>query len=216
MKLTPSEQHLIDFAREQFGEYLSQFLLTGLGEDKLGQRGRFTIAYNGDDNARLKRQVQVITHEPLDGSSLLPRRRDPLVLLALLHLLPNGDQASPNSLEYKQEDVLSLLGWKDTKKARREIDEAVRRYFLLTFKWKMNKHELARRKLSYSTSSEGLISENNIVNEEDADSVQRKRVFNRVVFNDYFMEQLRGRSLFGIDWKGVRSVLLKFPSRQSA
>jgi hypothetical protein len=216
MKLTSTEQYLLDFARVQFGEHLSQFLLAGLGEGNLGQRERFTITYEGDDNAALKRQVQVITHEPLDGSSLLPQRRDPLVLLALLHLLFNGEQASPNSLEYKQEDVLSLLGWKDTKKARTEIDEAVRRYFLLNFKWKMNKRELARRKLSFYTSSEGLISENNIVNEEDADSGQIKRVSNRVVFNEHFIEHLRGRSSFGVDWRTARSVVLKFPSRQSA
>jgi hypothetical protein len=214
IKLSNSERSLLSFARAEFGEHLTQFLLAGLGEEKVGQRWRFTITYADSNGPTLKRLVQVITHEPMDGSSLLPCGRDPLVLLALLHLLLNSDHASSNSLEYRQEDVLSILGWRDTRKARREIDEAIKRYFMLSYKWKMNKSEMARQRLSFYTSNEGLISESNFLNEEDANAGQMKRIFNRVVFNEHFIEQLLNQSLFGIDWSNVRSVSLKFPSRK--
>lgn len=213
MRLSASEQHLLDFSREQFGERLSQFLLAGLGEEPTGQRWRFTITYASDGHAWLKRRVEVITHEPLDGSSCLPRGRDPLVLAALLHLLLTGGQASSNTLSYELGNVLSLLGWKDTQEVGGEIDEAIRRYFMLTYKWKMNKSELARRKLRFYTADESLISETNLLSEEDAGG-RMKRVASRIVFNEHFIERLLSRLLFGINWDNVRSVSHQFPSRK--
>src|SRR5438128_39142 len=94
MRLTARERRLVAFAQEQFGERLCTFLLAGLGEEGAGQRWRFVINYVGEDTSLLSRRVQVITYEPEDGSSYLPRRRDPLVLLALLHLLRNSEELS--------------------------------------------------------------------------------------------------------------------------
>jgi hypothetical protein len=205
MELSAPEQRLLDFSRERFGEHLSQFLLSGLGEEPTGQRWRFTINYAGDESAALKRQVEVITHKPLDGSSSLPRGRDPLVLAVLLHLLLTGSQASSTVLSYEHEEVLSLLGWKDTRKACGAIDEAVQRYFKITYKWGMNKTELARQKLRFYTCDENLLSETYILSEEDAGG-RIKRVVSRIVFNERFIERLLNRSLFGIDWDSVRSV----------
>jgi hypothetical protein len=199
IKLSAPEKRLLDFAREQFGEHLSQFLLSGLGEEIAGQRWRFAITFTDGESAVLKRQVEAITYEPLDGSTFLPRGRDPLVLAALLHLLLNGDQAAPNTLRYERADVLSLLRWKDSKKARREIHEAEERYFRLTYKWQMNKSELAAAKLNFYTANETMLSEYTSINTEDRKSA-------RVVFNKHFIEHLLGRSLFGIDWNRVQSI----------
>lgn len=164
MKLSGPEQRLLDFAHGQFGGHLTLFLLAGLGEEAVGQRGRFTITYTSGKSASLKRHVEVITYEPADGSSYLPRGRNPLVLLALLYLLMNAEQGSLNILRYEQEDMLSLLGWKDTLKARWEVDEAVKRYFLLTYQWKMNKDELLRERLTFYTANEALSELNALVN----------------------------------------------------
>jgi hypothetical protein len=202
MKLSVSEQRLLDFAREQFGEHLSQFLLAGLGEEQVGQRGRFTITYASGENVALKRHVEVITYEPEDGSSSLPCGRNPLVLIALLHLLMTSNQGALNMLRYEQEQVLSLLGWKETRKARQEIDEAVKRYFLLTYQWKMNKSELQRERLTLYTVNEALISAHESISTEDGK-------LSRIVFNEHFIEHLLSRSLFGIYWNSVRSVVLK-------
>jgi hypothetical protein len=199
MNLSVPEQRLLDFTREQFGEQLSQFLLAGLGEENIGQRGRFDITYASSENAILKRHVEVITYEPIDGSSYLPCGRHPLVLIALLHLLMNSNQGSLNTLRYQQAEVLSLLGWEDTQKARREIDEAVERYFKLTYIWKMNKSELADAKLNFFTANEAMFSEYESIETEDGKST-------RIVFNEHFIEQLLSRSLFDIDWNNARKI----------
>src|SRR5436309_1958769 len=91
--LSRPERRLLRFALDTFGEPLSRFLLAGLGEEKVGRRWRFTITYVDDEGAKLKWRVQVITYEPEDGSSCLPRGRDPLVLLALLRLSWRKGQA---------------------------------------------------------------------------------------------------------------------------
>lgn len=206
MKLSANEQRLLNFAREEFGERLTDFLLSGMGEDAVAQSWLFTITYAGD-NSLLKRRVEVITYEPEDGSSYLPRGRHPMVLLAILRLMYGRDNEPPNSLRYKQEDILSLLGRTDTRKARKEIDEAVKRYFLLVYKWTMSKEELAGNSLSYYTSQESLLSEHMIVDEGAGES-------NRLVFNANFTERLLRRSLFGIDWNNVRSILRQSPFKK--
>ena len=206
MKLSVPEQRLLAFARETFGERLTEFLTAGLGEDVTSQRWRFRISYAGGEGATLKRRLEVITYEPTDGSSYLPRRRDPLVLIALLRLLLEGDHISSNLLRYKQEDVLSLLGRKDSPKAREEIDGAVRRYFLLIYQWKMNRSELKNRNLAFYNSQENMISECEFLDSEAEGSDRVERVLNRIVFNQHFIERLLSRSLFGVEWDQVRSV----------
>jgi hypothetical protein len=198
MELSAPEQHLLNFISEQFGEPLSQFLLAGLGEEEVGQRWRFTITFVNPEGTKLKRHVQVLSHEPADGSSCLPRGRNSLVLLALIQLLIRSSTASQHSLLYAQEEVLNLLGWDDNQETRGEIDETLRRYSLMMFKWKMNRSEAAHNKLSYYTAMERLISEYGTVDEEEEG--QMKRVFNRVIFNSNFIEHLKHRSLFGINW----------------
>lgn len=202
MKLSTPEKRLLDFAREEFGERLTEFFSAGFRENVDSQRWRFTITYVGDNNSLLKRHVEIITYEPEDGSSYLPRRRDPMVLLALLYLLLRGNSESSNILRYKDEDVLGLLGWKDTEKARGEMDRAIKRYFQLTYNWKMNQEELAGNGLTYYTSQESIINEHEIVDGEAAQE-------NRIVFNANFIELLLRRSSFGIDWTTVKSVSRK-------
>lgn len=204
MELSPQEQQAVAFASEQFGEPITQFLVVGLGEEELGRRWRFTITYVDRDGARLRRQVEVISHEPEDGSSCLPRGRDPLVFLALLQLLLRGGQTPDCRLIYDQEDVLRLLGWEDTEETRREIVEAITRYFLMTFKWGKNRAELAREKLSHYTAMERPISECGTVDHEETGEM--RRVFNQVTFNEHFIGRLQRRRLFDIDWNSRHQI----------
>lgn len=204
LELTNAERGLVESTREEFGEPLTQFLLAGLGEQELGQRWRFTISYVDGEGTRLKRRIQVISHEPEDGSSCLPRGRDPLVFLALLQLFIRNTQASDHGLVYDLEDVLKLLGWGNAQKSRREIDEAIKRYFLMIFKWGKNRAELAREKLSHYTTMERPVSECGTVDDE-VDG-EMKRVFNKVIFNRQFIEHLKQRSLFEIEWNSVQTV----------
>lgn len=205
MRLSITEQHLLEFAREELGEKLTDFLLAGLGEDVVTQSWRFIITYASGDSATSKRLVEVITHEPLDGTSHLPRQRDPLVLIALLRLLLRRRPASTNQIQYKPEEVLNLLGWDDTARAQNEIKEAVRRYFLLTYKWELNERELADTKLAVYTANDQMISQTQMFEVETEGSEHVERI-NSIVFNEHFIKQLLSRSLFEVDWKRVWSI----------
>lgn len=200
MELSAPERRLVDFASGRFGEPLTQFLLAGLGEVRLSQRRGFTITYVGSEGQYLRRRVQVLTHEQEDGPTLLPSLRDPLVLLALLRLLPEDDQKSRYSLSYGLGDILRLLDWRDTRKARGEVDEAVERYSLLTYIWEIDSAELAHRNLSIYKTRESMISQFQTIDHED------ERASNLVVFNPHFIENLERRSLFGVDWDRVQSL----------
>jgi hypothetical protein len=140
---------------------------------------------------------------------LLPRQRDPLVLLALLRLLVNGARVSSYELSYGYQDVLKLLGWGNTEQARDEIDEAVRRYTLLTLEWKMSRAELSRASLSYYMASQKIISES-YRRKEVAQGSGTVRVLNRIIFNLNFIERLLSHALFGLDWRTVRSLKMAY------
>lgn len=205
LELSISEQQLVEFAREAFGEFITRFLLAGLAEEDVGRRWLFTIAFDNDVRADLNRRVQVITHEPSDGSSWLPRGRDPLVLLALLQLLTRVGESSNQGLLYDQEDILKILGWADTPETRHEIDQAVKRYFLITFKWEMSSTELVCASLTHYTAMENIFSESETINLELEDG-RTKGTMNRIVFNSHFIGHLKRRSLFDLDWSRVTSV----------
>lgn len=204
--LNRHERRLLKFALGTFGEALSRFLLTGLGEEAVEPRWHFTVAYAGGDVDAYEGRLQVITHEPLDGQSLLPRWRDPLVLLALLRLLLHPGQESMAPLTYEPGDVLRLLGWPDDQDARRELDEAVGRYSYLTYKWEMSGAGLSRRGLSLLKGREQVLSSYTTVDEEAGGAGRARRVFSRVVFNTAFIDSLRRRSLFDVDWNNVSSL----------
>lgn len=198
MELSAREQQLLDFAIGEFGEPLTQFLLAGLGEDKVRPRWRFTITYLNNEGIRIKRTVKVISHEPEDGSSRLPRGRDPLVLLALIRMLTTAGQPSDYRMRYELEDVLNILGWADNGMNRRKIDEALRRYSQMMFSWKMCRAELALDNLSHHSAMQSLISEYGTSDREECGRVTR--VFNEVFFNSNFIEALRRRRLCDVNW----------------
>lgn len=198
MELSAREQLLIDFAIGEFGEPLTQFLLAGLGEDKVRPRWQFTITYLDNEGLRIKRTVKVISHEPEDGSSRLPRGRDPLVFLTLIRMLLTADQPPDYRVRYELEDVLKILGWADNRRNRRVIDEAVWRYTQMRYSWKMGRAELARNNLTHHSAMQSLISEYGIRDREEGGRVTR--VLNEVVFNSNFIEALRRRRLCDVNW----------------
>lgn len=198
MKLSAREQQLLDFAIEEFGGPLTRFLLAGLRENKVRPRWRFIITYLDDEGIRIKRTVTVISHEPEDGSSRLPRGRDPLVFLALIRMLITAGPPLDYRMRYELEDVLSILGWADNRRTRREIDEAVRRYTQMRFSWKMGRAELVRNNLSHHSAMQSLISEYWVRDQEEGGQVTR--LFNEVIFNSNFIEALRQRRLCDVNW----------------
>lgn len=204
MELSAREQQLLDFAIGEFGEPLTQFLLAGLWEDKVRPRWRFIITYLGDERIRIKRTVKVISHEPEDGSSRLPRGWDPLVFLTLIRMLITASQQSDYRMRYELENVLQILGWADNRRNRREIDEAVRRYSQRTFSWKMGRAELDHNNLSHYSAMQSLISEYGVREQEEGGRV--RHLFNEVAFNSNFIEALRLRRLCDVNWNNRRRL----------
>lgn len=204
MELSAREQQLLDLAIGEFGEPLTQFLLAGLGEDKVRPRWRFTITYLDDEGVKTKRTVKVISHEPEDGSSCLPRGRDPLIFLALIRMLIIAGQPSDYRMRYELEDVLKILGWADNRRNRRAIDEAVERYTQMRFSWKMGRAELARNNLTHYSAMQSLISEYGVRDREEGGRVTR--VLNEVVFSSNFIEALLLRRLCDVNWNTQQQI----------
>lgn len=204
-RLTKAERELVEYAQGEFGAPLTRFLLTGLGEEAAGRGWLFTIAFADEAGAGLKRQVQAVTYEPEDGSSCLPRRKDPLVLLALLKLRLERDGPPSQELSYSQKEVLALLGRRETCPALREIDEALRRYSLLIFEWEKGRAELERENMAYYSAATRVISEYELRDERD-EGGRHLRALNRVVFNSNFTGGLAARTLFDVNWDGAISM----------
>lgn len=204
--LSPSnhERILLKFALDRFGEPLTRFLLSGLGEDKVVPRWLFTIKFSGERGVRHSREVRVEADDRPDIATSVPRHKEPLAALALLWLLIVDRKLASFRLSYDQEEVIELLGWEDTQESQLSIDEAVRRYFTLSYNWTLDERELAVAGLSFFVGSSRCISEYGWETAEEGDRV--KRTANHVQFNGAFVKELMGGSLFGIRWENVDSM----------
>ena len=205
--LSLPERRLLKFALDKFGLPLSQFLLFGLGEESDARRWLFIITFIDKSATQLRRRLYVEADNLLpDIPTLLPRQREPLVMLALLRLLMHDRKVSSASLFYDQKEVLSYLGWEDIAESRLVIDEVVERYSYLTYHWAFSKKELAARKLSFYRCRERFVSQSGYRDVEEGQDRQLRRVANYVKFNMEFIEQLLSRSLFGVNWNNIISL----------
>jgi hypothetical protein len=202
--LSDSERALLEFALDQFGEPLSRFLLSGLGEEAAARVWLFTVSFANEPGAGRSRRIKVEPDDIPGTPCVLPRRREPLAMLALLHLLIESRRQSSSALSYKQEEVLSLLGWEDAAKTLSAIDEAVKRYASLSYSWGLSREELTERKLSFYNAESRFVSGYGYYNaEEDGED---KRIMNNVYFSSVFVEGLTHRTGFNVDWNRVSEI----------
>jgi len=204
LHLSGPERLLLEFALDRFGESLTHFLLTGLGEDRAVSERLFTIAFTDPQGTRYSREVQVRADYRPDIVTCLPRQKEPLVMLALLWLLVVECQMSSFTLYYDQEEVLGLLGWEETRASRLIIDEAVKRYSGLYYEWSLSEQELSAKNLSSYEGWARFIPGRGCENAEEAGEM--KRVSNYVSFDEVFVRELLKQTLFDINWDGVSSV----------
>jgi hypothetical protein len=198
------ERWLLKFALDTFGEPLSQFLISGLGEEEGGRIWLFTIAFTDHRDTICRRDLRVEADELPDVVTLLPRRREPLVMLALLNLLM-GRKPFSSSVFYDQEEVLELLEWKDTPASRLSLDETVKRYADISYRWALSGKELAQKNLSRWQGWSRFVSGYGYRDVEEEEGGRRRRVANRVDFAAEFINELTSRSLFGVNWNNVSS-----------
>lgn len=205
--LSLPERRLLKFALDKFGLPLSQFLLFGLGQESDARRWLVIITFIDKSGTKLRRRLYVEADNLMpDILTLLPRQREPLVMLALLRLLMRDHKVSSASLFYDQNEVLSYLGWEDTAESRLVIDEVVERYSYLTYRWAFSKKELAARKLSFYRCRERFVSRSGYRDVEEGQDGQLRRVVSYVNFDVDFIKQLISRSLFGVNWDSIISL----------
>jgi hypothetical protein len=203
--LSRSERRLLRFALDRFGEPLSRFLLSGIGEEAEARERRFTIALSDHTGTPYTRRLKVIAdYRGGTDTPSLPRRKEPLVMLAFLRLLIEGRQMSSFAMRYGQEEVLSLLGWEVTENNRLALDEAVRCYAGLRYEWALGEEELSAKGLTFYAGEASFVSGYAYENAEVEGEVKRAR--SEVRFAEEFVRELMSRSLFGIRWDGVTEI----------
>jgi hypothetical protein len=211
MELSAPEQRLLDFSRERFGEHLSHFLLAGLGEEDEARIWLFTATFTDGQGIDRCREIKVEANERPDIVTLLPRRREPLVILALLRLLIVDREMSTSSLSYELEEVLNLLGWEDSAQSRLTIDGAIERYFNISYNWSLSAEELEERNLSFYNGQSRLVSG---YSHYDAEEERRSgRSPSMVEFSAPFVGELVSRKLFDLDWNTVHGKIFSIPLR---
>lgn len=202
-RLSGSERRLLEYALDLFGEPLSRFILSGIGEETEAQVWLFSVSFADGSGAALRREIRVEPDDIPREPRVLPCRREPLVMLALLRLLIEA-RGSLSTLSYSQEQILNLLGWEDDETTRSAIDQAVKRYARLSYSWGLSGEELSEKKLSFYNAESRFISGYGYYNaEEDGEN---RRIANNAEFSSVFVEGLIRRTGFNVDWNRVSEI----------
>lgn len=104
------------------GDNLYEFLLSGLGGPH-ERRRRYTARSLRGHWAGLVYQLEAVG----ESEKGLPGGRDPVVMAALLRLLWTGDRGL-DEVVFRDEDLLAILSWPDTRASRLSVWAAIRRY----------------------------------------------------------------------------------------
>lgn len=125
---TDDEEELLDFTGRVLGGNLSAFMLCGLGEPHHPRR-RFIATSIRTGRPGGTHQLELVS-ESVVG---LPGGRDPLVMAALLHLLWTGGKGRDEVI-FRDEELLEILSWPDTRESRSAVESAVERYYYAAYR----------------------------------------------------------------------------------
>jgi hypothetical protein len=197
---TRAEKRLIAHLEEQFGEHLSALLLSGYGTKTWIQRRDLVVSTTDRVGNQEEHPVVLLTK----GAHALPYGQDPVVLAAHLRML--SERGAYGRLSYDLFEMMKVLSLVDPVQGMKAIEGALYRYFRLSYAVEgVRRHPLAPQ-------SEGVTAERRILTAYDFEHEPvRSRdpypaMHTVVEFSQRFLDQLRQRSLFGIDWDHVRSV----------
>jgi hypothetical protein len=213
--LTGAERRLAAFAEERFGEHLGAFLLAGYGEDRMLRTRRFAITLGNGVGVERHVFLKVIVDGNGRAGAFLPHRKDPLVLLALLRMLLHDGRGARHRVSYPYTEVLRLLGWEGTAECHAAIEEAVARYFSLSYQPVESLAELTGESPTVRVRKQRLIVGYEFAERSRGDGRPAGRALNEVDFDPVLAEQLRRGRFFDADRKHVRTLtcLLKIPTR---
>lgn len=191
---------LITYVRRQFGEHLCSFLLGGYDEDQQVGHRSYAAAMPGEGGAERRRYLEVIA----DGGDILPYGDDALLLCALLKLLM--EEGEPGSVIFRLADLRQLsprgVAWHWD-----AVEAALARHYNTSYAEVRKPRRAAKRRLD-------VIKKGRLVTKyefEQLENEDAEKIYIDVTFNVDYVEQLKQRSLFGIDWNEVTS-LTRLPS----
>jgi hypothetical protein len=187
------------------GEHLATLLLGDYGDHqrRLSQTFLITIA-GGDQEDDLN--VEVKTQDRWG----LTCGQEPLVMVALLNILFTRKDLLIGRASYSYQEVLNLLGWKDTKKSRDDIRDAVDITFIQSFNLSADLND-PETPMSYLRRQHPIMGYEFIENKNTrgSDLGSNRNSYRgdfMIDFNLDFIRMLRERLLLGINWNLVSSV----------
>lgn len=192
---TEQERQLVSFMQETYGELLSLFLLSGLGEDGFDGLSYFTVCELGPGEMIDRRRLAVTS----DGDTFLPHGRDPLVLAALLKLLQGS--GSTHVVRCRPSDLTGLLGWEDIASGGQAVTRAMERYYAVSLAVLADSGELY-----FGESPVLALRQRILVEHGTAGGESGEEFYVSAAFNPDFVDRLRRKALLGIDWSRVVAV----------
>lgn len=205
---TFSEQRLIKQMQKMLSPFLSKFLLTGYGENKIVY-SRFFYTIEAKPGIEQKKLVGVTSNDPAG----LPFKKEPLVLMAALTLLKyKDDRTGINPIvPFPTGEIMGALEWDNTDEISLIINSAIRKYFNLSYVHAIDPSssfpgasgitcDISRLVVSYMFSSESGLDAKVLNNElEDMACME-------IGFSQQMVEDLMAKQFLGIDWDSVISL----------
>lgn len=203
---TRVERRLVAYLKEQFGEHLGALLLSGYETERWVQQRELVISTT--DRVGNREEHSVILSAV--GAHALPYGQDPVVLAAHLRML--SERGAYGRLSYDLFEMLGVLSWEDPVQGMKAVEGVLHRYYRLSYVAE------GKRRHPLAPQGEGVTAERRMLTAYDFEHEPvRSRdpyptMYTVVEFSQRFLEQLRQRSLFGIDWNLVTSVVEKRPA----
>jgi hypothetical protein len=203
---TRVERRLVAYLKEQFGEHLGVFLLSGYETTRWSQRRELIISTTDRVGNREEHSVILLAV----GAHSIPFGQDPVVLAAHLQML--SERGAYGRLSYDLFEMMGVLGQVDPLQGLKAIEGALHRYYRLSYAAE------GKRRHPLAPLGEGVTAARRILTAYDFEHEPVRTqdpyptMHTVVEFSQRFLEQLRLRSLFGIDWNLVTSVVDKRPA----
>jgi hypothetical protein len=199
---TEAEHDLLDIARRVLGDNLYKFLLSGLGGPH-DRRRRYTVRSIREQGAGLVYQLEAVS----ESEKGLPGGRDPVVMAALLHLLWTGERGR-DEVVFRDEELLRLLSWPDTRESRLAVKAAVERYYDAAY------HRTSRESLGQgmgewvSAQVQKLVPSYETTEEWEVGTPRGKRKSTILHFTTKLVEEVSGQEKYflGIDFERLEGL----------
>jgi len=197
---TEAERDLLDTAWQVLGGNLFEFLLAGLGEPHYPRR-RFTATSIREHGPGVTYRLEAVA----ESEKGLPGGRDPVVMAALLHLLWTGGRGR-DEVVFRDEELLGILSWPDTRELRLAVKAAVGRYYHTAY------HRTSRVPLGeemgdwVSSEVQKLVRGYDTTEEWDVGTPKGKRKSTTLHFSKNLVDRLSGSKKYflGLDFERLQ------------